>query len=196
MFANRYTALVDACTLVSAPRRDLLLTLAEAEFFRVRWSQQILDETGAALDKIFAERGFEDASARATRSVDAMHRAFPEALVEAHASVAALKFGLPDANDEHVLAAAVQTQAQAVVTENINDFPASILAPLNIESRTADEFIADTIALDEGKAVAAIRTLRIRLKRPEMSAEDYLRSLEAHGLFITASILSGHAESI
>lgn len=196
MFANRYTALVDACTLVSAPRRDLLLTLAEAEFFRVRWSQRILDETGAALHKIFAERGFEDASPRAARSVEAMHRAFPEALVEAHASVAALTFGLPDANDEHVLAAAVQTQAQAVVTENINDFPAAILGPLNIEARTADEFIADTIALDEGKAVAAIRTLRIRLKRPEMSAEDYLRSLEAHGLFVTASILSGHAESI
>jgi hypothetical protein len=36
MFANRYTALIDACVLVSAPRRDLLLTLAEAEFFRVR----------------------------------------------------------------------------------------------------------------------------------------------------------------
>jgi predicted nucleic acid-binding protein len=192
MFANRYTALVDACTLVSAPRRDLLLTLAEAEFFRVRWSQRILDETRAALDKIFAERGFADAPTRAARSVDAIHQAFPEALVEAHASVAALKFGLPDANDEHVLAAAVQTQAQAVVTENISDFPAAILAPLNIETRTADEFIA----LDEGKAVAAIRTLRIRLKRPEMSAEDYLRSLEAHGLFVTASILSGHAESI
>lgn len=57
MFANRCTALVDACTLVSALRRDLLLTLAEAEFFRVRWSKRILDETGAALDKIFAERG-------------------------------------------------------------------------------------------------------------------------------------------
>lgn len=191
MFANRYTALVDACTLVSAPRRDLLLTLAEAEFFRVRWSQRILDETRAALNKIFA-----GAADRATRSVDAMHRAFPEALVEAHASVAALTFGLPDLNDEHVLAAAVQTQAQAVVTENIIDFPAAILAPLHIESRTADEFIADTIALDEGKAVAAIRTLRVRLRRPEMSAEDYLRSLEAHGLFVTASILSGHAVSI
>ena len=196
MFANRYTALVDACTLVSAPRRDLLLTLAEAEFFRVRWSRRILDETSAALNKIFAERGFADAADRAARSVDAMHRAFPEALVEAHASVAALTFGLPDLNDEHVLAAAVQTQAQAVVTENIIDFPAAILAPLHIESRTADEFIADTIALDEGKAVAAIRTLRVRLQRPEMSAEDYLRSLEAHGLFVTASILSGHAESI
>lgn len=85
MFANRYTALVDACTLVSAPRRDLLLTLAEAGFFRVRWSQRILDETRTALDKIFAERGLADAPTRAARSVDAMHQAFPEALVEAHA---------------------------------------------------------------------------------------------------------------
>jgi hypothetical protein len=196
MFANRYTALVDACTLVSAPRRDLLLTLAEAEFFRVRWSQRILDETRSALNRIFIERKIEDALARAGRSVDAMHQAFPEALVEAHGSVAAMTFGLPDPKDEHVLTAAVQTQAQAVVTENISDFPASILTPLNLEARTADEFIADTIALDEGKAVAAIRTLRIRLKRPEMSAEDYLRSLEAHGLFVTASILSGHVDSI
>lgn len=64
MFANRYTALVDACTLVSAPRRDLLLTLADAEFFRVRWSQRILDETRSALDKIFIERKIESASDR------------------------------------------------------------------------------------------------------------------------------------
>lgn len=196
MFANRYTALVDACTLVSAPRRDLLLTLAEAEFFRVRWSQRILNETRNALGKIFAERGIEDATTRATRSVDAMHRAFPEALVTAQASLASMTFGLPDANDEHVLAAAGRTQAQAVVTENIADFPEAVLAPLNIEARTADEFIADTIALDEGKAVAAIRTLRTRLTRPEMSAEGYLRSLEAHGLFVTASLLNNHIESI
>lgn len=38
MFANRYTALIDACTLADVFRRNLLLTLAEAEFFRVRWS--------------------------------------------------------------------------------------------------------------------------------------------------------------
>lgn len=196
MFANRYTALVDACTLVSAPRRDLLLTVAGAEFFRVRWSQRILDETQNALGRIFAERGIEDSASRAARSVEAMHRAFPEALVMAHTSLASMTFGLPDANDEHVLAAAFQTQAQAVVTENIADFPEAVLSPLNIEARTADEFIADTIALDEGKAVAASRTLRTRLTRPEMSAEGYVRSLEAHGLFVTASLLNNHIESI
>jgi len=35
MFANRYTAMADACSLVSVWRRNLLLSLAEAEFFRL-----------------------------------------------------------------------------------------------------------------------------------------------------------------
>ena len=35
-------------------------------------------------------------------------------------------------------------------------------------------FIADTIALDEGRAVAAIRRMRERLRRPEMTAGDLL----------------------
>ncbi len=49
MFANRYTAFIDACTLAGTLKRNLLLTLAEAEFFRVRWSEQVLDETEAAI---------------------------------------------------------------------------------------------------------------------------------------------------
>jgi predicted nucleic acid-binding protein len=196
MFANRYTALIDACVLVSAPRRDLLLTLAEAEFFRVRWSRNIISETQSALRNIFAERDFQDHDARAARAVAAMQAAFPEALVDDQEGLEPLTFGLPDANDEHVLSAAVQTQAQAIVTDNLADFPAAILSPLNIEARTADDFIADTIALDEGKAVAAIRSMRVRLRRPEMSPQDFLKSLETHRLFVTASILSNHADSI
>lgn len=196
MFANRYTALIDACVLVSAPRRDLLLTLAEAEFFRVRWSRNIISETQSALRNIFAERGYADPDTRAARAVAAMQVAFPEAIVDDKEGLQQLTFGLPDANDEHVLSAAVQTQAQAIVTDNLADFPAAILSPLNIEARTADDFIADTIALDEGKAVAAIRSMRVRLRRPEMSPQDFLKSLETHRLFVTASILSNHSDSI
>lgn len=196
MFANRYTALIDACVLVSAPRRDLLLTLPEAEFFRVRWSRNIISETQSALRNILAERDFQDYDARAARAIAAMQTAFPEALVDDQEGLQPLTFGLPDANDEHVLSAAVQTQAQAIVTDNLADFPAAILSPLNIEARTADDFIADTIALDEGKAVAAIRSMRVRLRRPEMSPQDLLKSLETHRLFVTASILSNHADSI
>ena len=57
MFANRYTAFIDACTLASALRRNLLLTLAEAEFFRVRWSVQVLDETQGAIESILTDKG-------------------------------------------------------------------------------------------------------------------------------------------
>ena len=75
-------------------------------------------------------------------------------------------------------------------------FPAVILGQLNIEARSADDFIADTIALEEGRAIAAIRKMRERLKRPEMSPEDFLRALEANGLLETASVITPHLGSI
>ncbi|WP_207093719.1 hypothetical protein [Novosphingobium sp. PY1] len=52
------------------------------------------------------------------------------------------------------------------------------------------------IALEEGRAIAAIRKLREHLKRPEMSPEDFLRALEANGLLETASALTPHLSSI
>jgi predicted nucleic acid-binding protein len=196
MFANRYTALVDACSLVSVWRRNLLLSLAEAEFFRLRWSQTILDETERALAKLHRQRGNLDGDTRARAAVAAMTKAFPEAMVDDFAQLLANPLGLPDPDDEHVIAAAVKTQAQAIVTENISDFPAELLGKLNLEARTADAFIADTIALEEGLAIPAIRNMRLRLKRPEMDASDLLRSFEAHGLFETVSVLTQHIGSI
>jgi hypothetical protein len=118
VFANRYTALIDACTLVSVWRRNLLLSLAEAEFFRIRWSEPILNETKAALIKMARERDLDDPEARGVRAVKAMQTAFPEAMVEDFELIGSAQFGLPDGGDEHVIAAAVKTQAQALVTEN------------------------------------------------------------------------------
>jgi hypothetical protein len=49
-----FTALVDACTHTNTLKRNLLLSLAEAGFFRLRWSGRILDETEAAIEKNLA----------------------------------------------------------------------------------------------------------------------------------------------
>ncbi|WP_210115162.1 hypothetical protein, partial [Escherichia coli] len=68
LFANRFTAFVDACSLASALKRNLLLSLAEAEFFRLRWSSRVLDETEAAIEEILSGKGFADATARAERA--------------------------------------------------------------------------------------------------------------------------------
>jgi hypothetical protein len=50
---------------------------------------------------------------------------------------------LPDPKDAHVLAAALKTQASAIVTENLKHFPEDILTPLNMNARSSDCFIAD-----------------------------------------------------
>ena len=198
MFANRYTAFIDACTLASALRRNLLLTLAEAEFFRVRWSVEVLDETQRAIEKILTDKGHErdNAADRAGRARRAMEEAFEEATIYDFQELLCACEAMPDPNDVHVLAAALKTQAATIVTENLKDFPKHVLAPLNIEARTADAFIADTIALDPGRAVAAIRTMRLRFNRPEKTAEILLMDMDAAGLTETVDVLRPYVGSL
>ncbi len=104
--------------------------------------------------------------------------------------------GLPDGNDRHVVAAALKTSAAVIVTDNLRDFPKAVLTPLNLEARSADAFIADTIALDPGRAVAAIRKMRVRLKRPEKTADTLLLDMEAAGLTKTVDALKPHVLSL
>lgn len=196
MFANRYTAFVDACTLASTLKRNLLLSLAEAEFFRVRWSEKVLDETEAAIEKILAKKVVLDAADKAKRARQAMELAFEEAIVSEYDFFLPACAGLPDPGDAHVVAAALKTQAATIVTENLSDFPESHLKDLNLEARSADAFIADTIALDPGKAVAAIRKMRERFKKPEKTAEVLLLDMEAAGLTETVDVLRPHVLSL
>jgi PIN domain len=173
-----------------------LLTLAEGEFFRLRWSSQVLDETERAIEKILSGKGVDDASDRAKRARGFMEKAFEEACVTDFDQFLSSCGGLPDPNDTHVLAAAMKTQAATIVTDNLKDFPDAVLAPLNMEARSADQFIADTIALDTGRAVAVIRTMRLRLKKPEKTAEVLLLDMEAEGLIETVDILRSHVHSL
>ena len=196
MFANRYTALVDACVLAGALKRNLLLTLAEADFFRVRWSLEILDETERAIAHMLAQKAVQDAQERALRARQAMERAFQEAAVQDHEALLGAVPELPDPGDQHVVAAAMKTRAAVIVTDNLKHFPAALLAPLGIDVLSADAFIADTITLDTGRAVAAIRRMRERLKRPEKTADVLLLDMEANGLTETVDALRPHQESL
>ncbi len=63
----------------------------------------------------------------------------------------------------------------------------------NFESELSLELPVYT---EEGRAVAAINRMRLRLVRPEMSPDEMLRSFEAHGLMETATVLAPHIESI
>lgn len=196
MFANRFTAFVDACTLAGALKRNMLLSLAEADFFRIRWSAPVLEETQRAIAGMLTKKGVADAEERAARAIAAMRRAFADADVAGFEPLLSVCVDLPDPNDAHVIAAALKTQAAVIVTDNIKDFPSALLSGLNLEARTADTFLADTIALDPGRAVAAIRTMRRRLNRPEKTAEILLLDMEANSLTETVDVLRTHIASL
>jgi hypothetical protein len=196
LFANRYTDFVDACALAGALKRNLLLTLAEAEFFRLRWSAPVLDEVQRAIEGILAGKGAEDAVERASRARAAMEKAFADAMVDEFDTFLPLCDGLPDPGDAHVLAAAMKTRAATIVTDNLKDFPEAILAKAGIEPRATDAFIADTIELDTGRAVAAIRRMRERFQRPEKTPDLLLLDMEAAGLVETVDVLRPHVLSL
>src|ERR1700730_14355516 len=48
---------------------------------------------------------------------------------------------LPDADDRHVLAAAIKSSAQVIVTTNLKDFPEAELRPWNVEAKSPDDFV-------------------------------------------------------
>lgn len=196
MFANRFTVLADACSLVPALNRNLLLSLAEAEFFRVRWSVAILDEAERAIAKVMTNKGVADAVDRAKRARGNMERAFGDAAVTGYEGLINNLEGLPDPKDAHVIAAAVKTRASVIITGNMKHFPKRVLTPLDLEAKTPDAFIADTIDLDAGRAVAAVRRMRERLQRPEKSPETLLLDMDAAGLTETVDVLRGHLLSL
>lgn len=123
---------------------------------------------------------------------------FGEALCDDHEVVVPQGLELPDPNDVHVVATAVKVGASVIVTDNIKDFPRRALATLDVEVKSTDAFIADTLDLPEGHraAVAAIRRMRERLKRPELTPEELLLRMESNGLLASANILREHIDSL
>ena len=146
MRANRYTATIDACVLASALPRNLVLSLAEAGYFRPRWSEQILTETRAAIASILKSRGDPNADVLAAKHCSAIKQAFPEAAVDGHAALI-LGLNLPDDKDRHVLAAAIHSRSAVIVTENLHHFPDARLTKFEIQSSPTDDFLADVIDL-------------------------------------------------
>lgn len=185
--ADRFTAVLDANVLAGALPRNILLSLAEAEFFRPRWSAEILDEFVRQF-----ERRFGDLEG-AARQRAMMERAFPEALVTDHQGLIEV-LELPDPDDRHVLAAALQTKAAVIVTENLRDFPVAVLARYDIEPVGLDDFIADILDLAGSDAVAALRLMRERFRQPSITAGMLIRKIEQLGLTQTADLLAGYED--
>ncbi|TDB01724.1 PIN domain-containing protein [Halomonas marinisediminis] len=179
----RFVVVYDACVLYPAPLRDLLMRLATSGLYAAHWTEQIHGEWTRNLLNNRPEL-----AKALPRTVKLMNRAVPDALVTGHEPlIPALE--LPDPDDRHVLAAAIRAGAQLIVTFNLKDFPADTLARFGIEAVHPDTFLEQQFELNEGwcsgPSIATVRSLR----KPPRSAEEYLDTLAACGLIVTADRL-------
>lgn len=89
---------------------------------------------------------------------------------------------LPDPDDRHVLASAIHTGADVIVTYNLTDFPAETLARFDIEAQHPDDSLVGLLDLAPGVVCAAVKQQRESLQNPPKTAEERLPTLEGQGL--------------
>lgn len=186
----RYTAILDACVLYPRLLRDVLLSLAHADLYTARWTLEIEKEWTTAL--LEQHPGME---ASITRSVEAMREAVPDCLVSDYEPfIKALD--LPDPGDRHVLAAAIRGNADAIVTFNAKDFPVAVLERFDVELQSPDQFVLNQLMLQPPRSLTAIKQMRLRWNRPQMTAEAMVDLFEQRQLVRTAAHLRDVIELI
>jgi predicted nucleic acid-binding protein len=184
---NRFTVVLDACTLFPMLVRDVLLTLAGHEFFNPKWSARIRAEWMRNLSERLNEQSPDrDMLKRVERTATAMDAAFPDAEVDIELPEPAILDPV-HIKDRHVVATAMSVQADAIVTFNISDFAAAHLKEhLQIEVLHPDDFVMDLVDLNEKRAVAAFRALRARKKNPPWTPSELAQRLQTSGLVQTS----------
>ena len=188
----RYTALLDACVLYPMAMADALMSLATAGLFAAKWTTRIEAEWIRSL-----EENRPDLQGRLDYRREQMREAVPDWEVDEQAwTICARGLELPDPDDVHILAAALAGHADCIVTANLKDFPAEVVAQLGIEVIHPDQFIVAQWDLDQLVAVAAFKRMRARWKKPQASAEDFATAMERGGLPATAQRLREAAELI
>lgn len=145
-----YRVLLDACVLIPMPLADTLLRMAEApRLYLPQWSSAIMDEVTRNL---IAKWGMPPE--RAARRAEMLRRHFPEAWVEGYESITGSMTN--DPGDRHVLAAAVRSHSELIVTYNRRHFPPASLQPWDIEVQGPSGFLRGLYNLDSGLFVGKL----------------------------------------
>ena len=192
-----FTATLDTSVLWPSLQRDFLLSLAIEGTYRPTWSSAILDELQFHEEAKLVKRGMPvaEAARRAATLIAAMRREFADAEVDGWQPLEGT-FGLPDPDDEHVLAAAVIAGAGAIVTENLKDFPADRIPP-GIQVLSAREFAKNTVALNPRLALTAVHEIASRSGRygATLAVGEILETLRDRYGMIEAVDMMTEAES-
>jgi predicted nucleic acid-binding protein len=155
----------------------LLLGLAGTGLFRARWTNEIQAEW---IENLLRNEPHRE-RAKLKRTRDLMNAAVLDCLVDNYAALIS-ELTLPDPDDRHVLAAAIQGGANVIVTYNLKHVPHAALSVHEVTALHPDAFIIGLIKTDASLVYTAVREQRARLKNPPKSAQAFLEILAKQSL--------------
>lgn len=157
--------LLDACVLYPTVMREMLLGVAATGAFTPLWSARLLEEWRRAALKLGPV-----GAAQAEGEIALTRAAWPAAVVTWPPSLEA-RLWLPDADDTHVLAAAIAGSADGIVTLNAKDFPRQVLAEEGLARHDPDGLLCALWQADPTAVAAA--GARVLDEARKLSGEDW-----------------------
>ena len=178
----KFKADLDTNVIFPIVIRDLLFWFAYYELYTPKWSATIFEEW----KEVMIRKGvsLEEANKRTQRA----NLAFPDALVTNYEKLID-SLELPDVKDRHVLAAAIKSNANVIVTNNLKVFPEEYLNSFGVKAKSADDFLTDIIDLNPEIAIKAFKEMVLNRKNPKMDEFEVLESFRKVGLNDTANYI-------
>jgi len=155
-----YRVVLDACVLIPMPLADTLLRMAEEpRLYLPKWSETIMEEvTRNLISK------WDMPPEKALRREAELRRHFPEAWVEGFEKLVDVMTN--DPKDRHVLATAVRSHSELIVTYNKKHFPEPSLAPWGINVEAPSTFLRGLYDLDPGLFVSKLHEQAASIQVP------------------------------
>lgn len=150
-----------------------MLRAAERGMYRLHWSNLILEE----VERNLVKKGMTD-SVDAQDLINVMSEFFAEAFVRGFETL--IPCMTNDEKDRHVLAAAIMSRSQVIVTSNTQDFCDTALAPFGIEAQTPDEFLIHLFNSNPERMIKILIEQAQDLVEPPMSVQEVLEDLSLH----------------
>lgn len=137
-----FRVVIDACVLANARVCNVLLTLAESPRLHLpRWSEEILLET---LRTHTEKLGWPKELAESFQSC--LREFFPEALVSGYEHLIDLCDNEP--KDRHILACAIHSKSELILTFNLRDFPADVLETWQVNVLHPQDYLLALYSMD------------------------------------------------
>lgn len=178
----RFTSVVDTNVIYPIETRDILFWFAFYDLFTIKWGKHVFTEW----QNVMRRKGISEVEIR--KRIQRANDAFPDALVNNYDGLIE-HLSLPDPNDRHVLAAAIKTNANLIVTNNLKDFPNTYLAKFGLKAMNADDFLTDLIDINTTDALMAFKQMVLNRTNPYMDEYRVISILRKQGLKNTANYL-------